>query len=127
DFLRDMTDDELQPVFGVREVIEDADRRRDHEHDHDADDDENAPGHSFGEKLMCRRGPRPGSESGCATSMPSVTTGRRKRTPRPTEYSIGSLKLSKALPKSKNAATPKLRGRSRSSSTVPVTRSLPPS
>ena len=59
-------------------------------------------------------------------SMPSVTAGSRQRKPTPAEYSSGSPNLSNALPKSKNAATPKLRGRSREISTVPVSRCLPP-
>jgi hypothetical protein len=100
---------------------------------------------SFGEKLRCRRGPdgssKPGTAaqrgsgvaalqsgfvSGCARSMPMVTTGSRSRTPRPAEYCSGSPNRSKALPASTNSATPKLRGRSRISSTAPVSWCLPP-
>ena len=42
--------------------------------------------YNFGEKLMCSRGPAL-RDSGCAMSMPSVSTGVRKRMPMPAEYS----------------------------------------
>jgi len=84
----DQAGDELEPGLGECRVVERPGRQRQqHEHGESRRNDDPAAHQSLGEKLMCRRGPA-GRDSGSATSMPSVTTGRRQRTPIPAEYSM---------------------------------------
>ena len=90
DAMRDMPRDKLQTVLGIQRRPDDHRRHGDHQEHQDAGKDEEQAAHgleryNFGEKLICRRGPAPGMLSGCATSMPTVITGRRTRRPTPTE------------------------------------------
>src|SRR6185312_9129118 len=91
--LADALRDQMQPAFGGREVQHHGGRQQD---EHDGQGREHAEGdpplaHSFGEMLRCRRGLLL-VESGLATSIPRVTTGRRYLRPTPAEYAIGSPK-----------------------------------
>ena len=97
---------ETQARLGVHDPRDERQQYQDQRPDDEGGDLEPALHHSFGEKLRCRRGPGrsvlpAGVVSACATSMPTETTGRRKRTPMPTEYMSGSPKLSNALPASR--------------------------
>src|SRR5207248_2708281 len=94
------TDDEFQPALGEGGVVDGARRHGHRQQDQEAGDAEEEAAHglklqaySFGEKLMCRRG-LVLRDSGCATSIPKVTTGRRTRNPMPTEYSSGTPSIS---------------------------------
>jgi hypothetical protein len=113
---RDVPDRELQSAGGVERRPDECRRRHDSRDDQDRGEGEQQAAqaehrYSLGEKLMCRRGLRlgqkvppvavggeHGSVSGSAMSMPSVSTGRRTRTPTPTEYWRLVPKRSKALP-----------------------------
>src|SRR5579863_653528 len=90
DAMRDVAHDQLQAVLGIHRRPDDHRRHGDDQEHQDAGEDEEQAAHvpdryNFGEKLRCRRGPAPGMLSGCATSMPTVITGRRTRRPTPTE------------------------------------------
>ncbi len=91
EMVRDVTRDELKAALGVHRRPDEHRRHGDDQEHQDAGEDEEQAAHgawsayNFGEKLMCRRGPAPGMLSGCATSMPTVITGRRTRRPTPNE------------------------------------------
>src|SRR6185436_453697 len=103
EFLGQVVDGELQPGLGVDDPAEERQHQQQEQPERQGRDLEPALDHNLGEKLRCRRGPGRselpgGMVSACATSMPTDTTGRRRRMPMPTEYMSGSPQTSKALP-----------------------------
>src|ERR1700749_3672712 len=77
----DVARNELPAAFRKDHVINDCRRHRDGQKDQERSGEEEQASHrgySFGEKLICRRGPA-FLDSGSAMSIPNVTTGRRTR------------------------------------------------
>ena len=102
--VRDVPDEELQPAVGVERRPDEGRRRHEGQGDGQAGEHEQQAAraehrYSFGEKLMCSRGPGCTDwkrcpvashckllDRGSAMSTPSVMTGRRTLRPMPTEY-----------------------------------------
>src|SRR5580658_7129897 len=86
---RDQAGDPLQAVLRECGVVERGERQCEQcEHRQGDREDDPTPHHSLGEKLMSSLGLVPGRESAFATSIPTVTTGKRQRIPTPVEYSM---------------------------------------
>jgi len=134
----------FSPLSVKGSVVDGARRHGPRQQDQEAGDAEQERGawawlaaYSFGEKLMCRRGLAL-RDSGCATSIPKVTTGRRTRKSdadrvleRHAEYFplVAGATAQNGRTRCHSRRTSRCRScsaRSRITSTVPVSRSLPP-